>query len=144
MKTYQKVISKTKIFFVVAALIFLQEGVGIAKNSSNQSSSDGAGWEKIRDAQVQIIRKKQADLDKLKEEILKNKQVQMQPSATVAGIETQLKKHKAEWSAERLKYENQVTFLKEKVEDQRREINGLRKKLDNFLKNQSQSAALRK
>jgi len=94
-----------------------------------QTTSAGAtqidpDWEKIRDAQVQMLKKKEQELDRLKEEILSRAQPQTSTSTDLLQAEFKLKEQA--WLERVQKYENDISLLRVKAEDQKKEIDSLR------------------
>lgn len=114
-----------------------------SQSPSPKSVQMDTDWEKIRDAQVQMIKKKEADLDRMKEELLARAQPQAQMQTGFPEIEAEIKKREAVWLQKSDRDENEITLLKVKIEEQRSEIESLRVKLDAILKQQpSQSTKL--
>ncbi len=107
-----------------------------AQSPSPKSVQIDPDWEKIRDAQVQMLRKKEAELDRMKEELLTRAQPQAKVQSGLPEIEAEFKKHKVEWSQKNDRYENQITLFKVKIEEQKKQIDSLRLQLNDVFKKQ--------
>ncbi len=108
----------------------------LSQSPSPKSVQIDPDWEKIRDAQVQMLRKKEAELDRMKEELLTRAQPQAQVQTSLSEIEADFKKHETEWSQKNDRYENEITLLKVKIGDQKKEIDTLRIQLNDVFKKQ--------
>ncbi len=95
-----------------------------AQTASSGSAQIDPDWEKIRDAQVQMLKKKEQELDRLKEEILSRAQPQTSNSADL--LQAELKQKEQAWTERIQKYENEISLLRVKAEDQKKEIDSLR------------------
>lgn len=95
-----------------------------AQTASSGSAQIDPDWEKIRDAQVQMLKKKEQELDRLKEEILSRAQPQTSNSTDL--LQTELRQKEQAWAERIQKYENEISLLRVKAEDQKKEIDSLR------------------
>ena len=123
----------------VTAILFLSlciPGTLFAQSPSAKSFQMDTDWEKIRDAQVQMLRNKEAELDRMKEELLTRAQPQARNQTGLPEVEAEFKKREADWLQKTDRYENEITLLKVKIEEQKKERDALRLQLDDVLKKQ--------
>jgi len=125
MKTLFKVQHLALILFILLGFL-LPVSVGYAQKSPSGANQIDPDWEKIRDAQVQMLKKKELELDRLKEELLSHAQPQVGMISDEVWAE--LKKKEQAWTEQLQKYENEISLLRAKVEDQKQELDALRQK----------------
>ena len=121
-------------FFAAVFLIGILSPSLTAFSQSSSPKSVQMDWEEIRDAQVQMLRKKEAELDRMKEELLTRAQPQAQIQSGLPEVEAEFKKQEAEWLQKSDRYENEITLLKVKIDEQKKEIELLRSQLSETLK----------
>ncbi len=109
---------------LAACLCFAGLSSSQAQNASSGAAQIDPDWEKIRDAQVQMLKKKEQELDRLKEELLSRAQPQVGGQAE--AVQAELKVKEQDWLRQTQKYENEISLLRAKVEDQKREADALR------------------
>lgn len=111
-----------------------------AQSPSQKSIPLDTDWEKIRDAQVQMLKKKEAELDRLKEDLLNQTRPQSEASR-IAEAKEAVKKVQVEKEAARQDYENRINLLKQKSSEQKKEIEKLQSELKRALKNKPEETA---